>query len=263
MLEAHSDRIDLWLAFADKITSPALLSRYRRILSENEKRQELRFHFSKDRHRYLITRALVRTVLSQYAPISPEQWEFASNAYGKPAISNNHWDAKTISFNISHTDGLVALGITKAKSIGVDAENIISRPAPIEVANHFFSANEVAELDALTLSKRQERFFQFWTLKEAYIKARGMGLSIPLNQFSFHIPAPAKSSTPRLSFHPDLNDDPYRWRFWQFRASSNHLLAICVERAEVAAAHLQIHRIIPLVESEKMHSLPIFDFVHP
>lgn len=262
MLEARTDHVDLWLSFTDKITDPDLLAQYRQILTEAEKQQERRFHFSKDRHRYLITRALARTVLSQYARIPPEQLKFALNGYGKPELSNSPWHAQTVSFNISHTDGLVALAITRGKAIGVDAENMVSRAAPLEIANHFFSASEAAELDSLALPERQDRFFQYWTLKEAYIKARGMGLSIPLNQFSFHLSPSASSNTPGISFHAELNDDPYRWRFWQFRASSNHLLAICVERLNCAAQYLGIHSVIPLVETKKIHGLPIFDFVH-
>lgn len=263
MLEAGHDRIDLWLAHSDEIKDPSLLARYRQLLTEEELRQERRFHFSKDQHRYLITRALVRTVLSAYVALPPEQWRFTANAYGKPAIADIHPDAQCLSFNLSHTQGLVVLGITKATALGIDTENTVSRRAPLDVASHFFSASEVAALNELDTCDRNQRFFQYWTLKEAYIKARGMGLSIPLNQFSFHLPAMPTDSPASISFQPELNDAPERWRFWQIRASASHLIAICAERPAALCQQLNIHKVVPLVSRTAMTCEATFEFMNP
>ena len=96
--------IDLWCAFPAEIVDEALLQEYRGLLSEAEREQQQRFYFAKDRQRYLVTRALVRTVLSRYAPIYPEQWLFATNAYGKPYIANGAGFYNSISFNITHSE---------------------------------------------------------------------------------------------------------------------------------------------------------------
>src|SRR5579884_989 len=95
--------VHLWFAFYSSIHDPAILRRYRACLSDDERRQELRFHFANDRLRYLVTRALVRTVLSRYADVEPGSWTFSRNAYGKPSISIRHGDAACIEFNVSHT----------------------------------------------------------------------------------------------------------------------------------------------------------------
>lgn len=247
MLELRPDQVDLWLAFPDEIRDSQLLDQYRQLLTGKEQAQERRFHFRKDQHRYLVTRALVRTVLSRYAPVAPEQWLFSPNAYGKPEIANDDRTAKKISFNISHTHGLIVLGITGYKSLGLDTENVRARQAPIDVARHYFSADEVAALHALPVNMQHDRFFQYWTLKEAYIKARGMGLSIPLDQFSFHLPHDVH---PGISFHSLLDDHASRWRFWQFRVSSEYLMAVCAERVESVAQQLKIKKLVPLEAEE-------------
>jgi len=240
--EIRTAHIDLWLTFPDDIRNMQLLDRYRQQLSDKEQAQERRFHFSKDQHRYLITRALVRTVLSRYAPVAPEQWSFTLNPYGKPVIANDDCTARKISFNISHTDGLIVMGVTSEKSLGVDIENIRARHAPIEVARDFFSADEVAALCALPPALQHDRFFQYWTLKEAYIKARGMGLSIPLDQFSFDFRDGVYAD---ISFDSRLDDHPSRWHFSQLRLFSDYMLAVCVERTGNAPPHLHIRKIIP------------------
>src|SRR5688500_14747434 len=96
------DQIDLWLASYDDITDEALLTAYRSLLSEAERAQEPRFYFARDRRRYLVTRTLVRTVLSSYVPsVGPEEWEFSTNAYGRPYAVNP--EAGHLTFNLSHT----------------------------------------------------------------------------------------------------------------------------------------------------------------
>src|SRR5450830_558430 len=113
------DHIRLWLVHFDEIQDERIFDEYRRLLTDDEQLQEKRFHFERDQRRYLVTRALVRTVLSRYAPITPKQWSFSTNAYGKPIIANDKSTAKKLSFNISHTQGLIVLGVTKTIALGV------------------------------------------------------------------------------------------------------------------------------------------------
>ncbi|WP_051237677.1 4'-phosphopantetheinyl transferase family protein [Ottowia thiooxydans] len=221
---ALGDRIDLWLAYYDEFAqeAPRLLD----LLNESERQQQARFHFADDRLRYLVTRAMVRTVLSRYADVNPADWTFDTNAYGRPEIASAHSAAKTLCFNLSHTRGLIVLGVCREFAMGVDVEQQ-ERAAALEVAERFFSPTEAAELAALAPERQLSRFFDYWTLKESYIKARGMGLSIPLDRFSFDFPS---RDTVRLSLDASLGDDARRWRFWQLNLPGNYKLAVCHER---------------------------------
>lgn len=253
MLALDPDQIDLWFVFFDDIQDEHLLDQYRRLLTEEEQHREQRFYFAKDQRRYRITRALVRTVLSRYAPITPKEWVFATNAYGKPEIANDSNIAKKLSFNVSHTQSLIVLGITYRCSLGVDTENIRIRKAPLEIASHFFSPDEAAALYALPLEMQRDRFYQYWTLKEAYIKARGMGLSIPLDQFSFRL----QGTDIQLSINPQLNDVASRWRFWQFGLSTGYLTAVCAELPANSEPKLVLRKIVPLGDEEELDYSPI------
>jgi len=239
--------IYLWLAAYDQITEGYLHSAYRELLSAAEKEQESRFYFARDRHRYLITRALVRTVLSRYISIDPKEWVFSTNAYGRPDIVNPEARGAGLSFNISHTHSLIVLGVTKCRALGVDVENVRARGASIDIADRFFAPQEVAALNAVPLHQQQYRFFEYWTFKEAYIKARGMGLSLPLDKFSFHYP---DDRAVEIAIDPELSDDATHWQFWQFQPAPEYLVAICAERIGDQSSSLIVREAIPML-SEK------------
>jgi 4'-phosphopantetheinyl transferase len=240
--------IHLWLAFYDEIPEQRLHSAYRELLSPEERERESRFYFARDRRRYLITRALTRTVLSRYAPVRPEEWAFSANPYGRPEIVNAQAGEAGLSFNISHTHSLIVLGVTRDRALGVDVENFHAREAPIDVAGRFFAPREVASLAAAPPARQQYRFFEYWTFKEAYIKARGMGLSLPLDGFSFHYP---NDRTVELAIQPELADEPARWQLWQFRPRPEYLVAICAERVGSQPSSFTVRQTVPL-SSEKM-----------
>src|SRR5215468_8726573 len=186
-LALSSERVDLWFVFANEASAATeLTERYRTLLTAPERQQQQRFYFAKDRHRYLLTRALVRTALSRYVPIAACDWRFEPSAYGRPMIVNDHELVRGLSFNISHTDGLIVLAVTCAGLIGVDTEPA-SRDIPLAIADRYFSPKEVAGVKALPAGLQPRRLLDLWTLKESYIKARGMGLSIPLHKFSFNL----------------------------------------------------------------------------
>jgi 4'-phosphopantetheinyl transferase len=116
----------------------------------------------------------------------------------------------------------------------------------LKIANQFFAAEESAELQALPRAQQLGRFFEYWTLKESYIKARGMGLCIDLGCFGFQFPG---ERTVRISIRPELDDRPSRWRFWQFRPAAAYLAAICAEAAE-ASQQLVAWKVVPLLHEE-------------
>jgi 4'-phosphopantetheinyl transferase len=248
-LIASEDRIDVWLAYYGEISDPRVHAEYRALLTDEERGKEFRFYFPDDQRRYLVTRAMVRTVLSRYLDVAPTDWRFANNPYGRPEIANLSRDECGLCFNISHTRGLIALAVTQHRELGVDVENVRTRDVSIEIADRFFAQAEVSELATVPPERQQDRFFEYWTFKESYIKARGMGLSIPLGQFSFHYP---HERAVQFAVQPELGDDAARWSFWQYRPTSEHLLAVCAERRVGSAPSLVLRRTVPLVAEQTL-----------
>ena len=252
-LELAPDEIHLWCAHYEDIRGPALEAAYRRLLSPPERTRQGRFHFDRDRHRFLVTRALVRTALSRYASIPPEAWEFATNAHGRPHITNADVDCTGLTFNVSHTDGLIVLGVARGMRLGVDVEFVSERTSVLEIAPGFFAPAEVADLRALPAGLRMQRFFEYWTLKESYIKARGEGLSIPLDQFSFSLRGGRGVA---LSTNPRQADAASAWRFQQFRLSPRHLLAVCSDTASIGQARTTFRTVVPLLSEQVLELRP-------
>jgi 4'-phosphopantetheinyl transferase len=241
-LLATADEIHLWLAFYDEGIDEQRLTTYREMLCESEREQYPRFYFANDRRRYLVTRALVRTILSRYAPVRPEDWVFSTNEYGRPEIQQAQAREAQLSFNISHTRNLIVLGVTRQRELGVDVENVRRREPSIDIAERFFAPEEIAALAAVPAEQQLDRFFEYWTFKESYIKARSKGLSIPLDKFAFRY---RDEHRVELAIHPDLADDPARWQFWQFRPTMDYVVAICAERTGIQSPRFVVKKVIP------------------
>jgi 4'-phosphopantetheinyl transferase len=227
------DDVHVWYCSYEDVRDEALLARYDALMNEEERARHRRFYFERDRHMFLVTRALVRTVLSEYADCAPEDWTFALNPWGRPHISG---PVAGPFFNLSNTHGLVACAVSRSQRIGVDVENTTRNTEPLAIADRFFSEAEVAALKALPDDQHRTRFFSLWTLKEAYIKARGMGLAIPLGQFSYDLDEAPIS----ISFGDEITDDPTCWKFALMRASVDHFLSVAVDRpnARLTAGHV-------------------------
>jgi 4'-phosphopantetheinyl transferase len=220
--------VDLWLVSPDEIDE-AVLARYRTLATPDEQAAASRFHFERHRRSHLVTRAAVRVVLSKYAAIAPPDWRFEQSEHGRPHVSREQAGVPGLSdlrFNISHTDGLIAIAVTRHGDVGVDVENAEARRAPIDVAGAYFAPAEVAALHQEPAARQSRAFFRYWTLKESYIKARGLGLALPLRHFSFLLHCP----TPRIAFAPELHDDPATWQFAQFWPTRDHRMAVAVRR---------------------------------
>lgn len=237
----------VWYVPLRSVTDAALLRIYRALMTAQERAQEARFHFDRDRHRYLVTRALARTALGRMVALDPGDLLFTTNAYGRPGLRALNDACTRLSFNISHTRDLVVLGVTYSRALGLDTENVTDRPAPLDIADNCFSAEEVRALRALPATDQHERFFDYWTLKESYIKARGMGLSIPLNEFSFRLPC---DGSIRLDMDASLGDSPQRWMFYQYRPLPSHILSLAVESGRRPVA-ITISESIPLVAERR------------
>jgi len=243
VLNTGNEEIHLWLAFPSRIRDHRLVAEYETLLADHEREQRSRFHFAADRHRYLVTRVLVRTVLSRYVPLDPRDWMFATNAFGRPYVANSSPATSRLSFNVSHTDGLIVMGVTTGPALGVDVENVDVRDLYTGIADKYFSPSEVADLYSLPKPQQHKRFFDIWTLKESYIKARGMGLAISLDGFSFRFPGEHGIA---FSTQARLEDQAARWQFWQFHPEPEFAAAVCAERTIRPRPPLKLTVTVPL-----------------
>jgi 4'-phosphopantetheinyl transferase len=220
------DEAHVWLLPGPEQASDDQLEGLAAILDESERERAAKYLRPVDRARSIAARALLRLMLSRYTETAPQAWAFVTNRYGRPELARIPHEAEDLRFNVSHTDGLIAVAVTRGRDIGVDVEHI-DRPLLHDIAGRFFSLDEVRDLRRHPAEAQSRVFFDYWTLKESYIKARGMGLALPLEHFSFHL---RPGAPPTITFAPDLNDDPGRWQFVQAWPSERHRLAIAVER---------------------------------
>lgn len=249
LIELQPGVAHLWYVFCDRVDpvrDAGLVAAYHRLMSPEEATQQARFYFPEGRHEYLLTRALVRSVLSRYEPVAPEAWTFVRNQYGCPQIAGPSSGAPPLRFNLSNTRGLIACLVARGVDVGVDVEDTERTSATVEIADRFFSPAEVRALNTLPEADQRARFFQYWTLKESYIKARGMGLSIPLDQFSFHL----DDGPPiRISFDPRLVDAPGAWQFAQFRPSARHAMAAALRKGDGPPLSIELKETVPLMDA--------------
>ena len=151
-------------------------------LAEEEHDRSARFNFDRDRRRYVVAHGALRSLLGSYLGIHPRQVRFSVNEFGRPELSPDH--GSRLRFNLSHSADLALIAIAPDVDIGVDVEHIRPGPDYSDIARHFFSEEEVRELDGIPSHLLAGAFFRCWTQKEAYVKARSEGFGIPLTSFS-------------------------------------------------------------------------------
>ena len=248
-IKLQPGEIHIWFVFPNEIHDTDLISAYKQLMIPEEEEKYRRFRFPKHRHQYLVTRALARTMLSRYTGVDPTLLHFLKNRYGRPelVLSKEH---SPVRFNLSHTDGLIACAVVLNQDIGIDAEDMKRREVSLGIADRFFSEKEANDLQKLPEENRRDRFYDYWTLKESYIKARGKGLSISLDQFTFHI---SDADPLRISFDPRLKDNPKHWRFWLLKPTDRHKAAISVFNQGKRENTLMIKKTIPLIEDRKLN----------
>jgi 4'-phosphopantetheinyl transferase len=193
-------------------------------LAADERSRAERFYFQKDQKHFIVARGILRAILSRYLSIKPEKLRFSYNEYGKPDL-NQDIDRCGLRFNLSHADGLALFAITQGREIGVDLERIRPDFATSEIAERFFSAQEVEALRALPANLQEEAFFNCWTRKEAYIKARGEGLSIPLDQFEVSL-APGQPAS-LLKTYQSMQEASL-WSLHELHPGSGYVAALAV-----------------------------------
>ena len=218
-LDLASHQVDVWRIFLDlPIASITSIESY---LSADEAQRAMRFHFPEDRNRYIIAHGCLRDILARYLRREPHQLSFSRGEYGKPALVNN----EGIDFNLTHSVDLALIAVARGRKVGVDVERI--RQMEFEsIALRYFSRREVSELLALPPEQRENAFFNGWTRKEAYIKAQGLGLSLPLDSFDVSL-APNESALFRET-RPDPREATL-WRLESLEVDAQYAAAVAVE----------------------------------
>jgi 4'-phosphopantetheinyl transferase len=197
--------------------------RLKQWLSADERDRMQRFRFEKDRRRYLLGRGLLRLLLGRYLDLAPQDLRFETAAAGKPHLASGQ---AQLQFNLAHSGDYVMFAITDRCAVGIDVEEIRDDFDAGELAAHFFSSLEQRDLETLTGRSKIEAFFECWTRKEAYVKALGDGLSLPLDQFdvSLRPGEPARL----IATRPD-DAEARRWQLSRLDVADGYKAALVVE----------------------------------
>jgi 4'-phosphopantetheinyl transferase len=222
-LVLSSDEVHVWQASLDQ--APSRVQDFLHILAPDEQARASRFYFAKDREHYIVARGVLRAILGRYLDRAPECLSFCYGAHGKPALrGQSHEDA--IRFNVSHSQGIALYAFARSRQVGVDVEHIRLDLAVAEIAARFFSPREAAMLLVLPPDVQRQAFFRCWTRKEAYIKALGEGLSLPLDQFDLS----SVHGEPATSSAAERNpSEASRWSVREISPAPGYAAALAVE----------------------------------
>ena len=202
------------------------LARYFRLLDRDEQDRAGRFRFQHLTRSFIVDHGRLRLILGAYTQSHPEDLVFSLNKFGKPCLDGPH---RGLHFNLSHTEGLTLLALCLDSEVGIDVEAVRPMEDWREVAQSHFSARENKALHSTIESDRQKAFFRCWTRKEAFLKANGCGLSMPLDSFAVSL---APEEFPALL---DCAWDPHetsRWSLFSLALGENFIGALALENRE-------------------------------
>lgn len=224
-LKLGVDDVHVWRASLD--CDASVLSRLQITLSPDELARADRFVFTADRNHFIAARGILRDLLGTYLMVPPADLKFRYGNYGKPALDTSA-SASALQFNLSHSGGLAVYAFSFGRRLGIDLEQIRPQLAGEGIARRYFAAREVEELQALAPQFRPEAFFLCWTRKEAYVKAHGAGLSLPLDSFTVSL-TPGDPAELRAG-------DSGKWSMRSLEPASGFVGAIVVEGKHLRAS---------------------------
>ena len=222
-LQLDEHQVHVWRAALDQ--TPPVLQALSCILSTDETVRAAKYIFQKDRDHFVVARGVLRNILSRYLNVAPEHLSFEYDEYGKPALSDAS-GGQSLRFNLSHSQGLALYALTIDRQIGINTEFIREDLELEQIAQQFFSQHEVAMLRALPAHLRADGFFNCWTRKEAYIKAVGLGFSLPLDQFVVSLIPGEPAALLSVAANPE---EAFRWSLRDLRPELGYVAACAVE----------------------------------
>jgi 4'-phosphopantetheinyl transferase len=222
---AQPDEVHVWRATLTKTASE--VESFRRLLTSDEQQRAGNFYFERDRAHFIVARGILRKILGLYLRRSPDSLRFSYSPFGKPDLEEAV-GFETPRFNLTHA-GVVALyAVTRGRAVGIDVEHVRADIECEEIAGHFFSQGEVETLRALPPDLRTRAFFNCWTRKEAYIKARGEGLSLPLDEFEVSL-SPGEPAALLSASDPQ---EVARWSLRELTLAPEYVAALAVEGSD-------------------------------
>ena len=224
--------IHVWSCSFSK--SKSKLSRFEGFLSENEKKRAAKVKFEKDKSSFIISRGVLREILSGYLGISPSKVTFEYTSYGKPFLSKYN-----LKFNISHSGDLAVFVFNMESEIGVDIERIKNNLNVLELTDNFFSKNEIESLHAMPPEQLNRAFYRCWTRKEAFIKAEGSGLSFPLNQFTVSLDNDCQATLLKTEWDSSEKEN---WSLFSFVPEDGYLVAVAVRQKLVSVRYFSFEQ---------------------
>lgn len=234
LLTLNENSIHLWSINPQELTDPNKISDLKEIISTDELNKVEKYKRNKDKHGALVTRAFIRLILSKYQALSPKDWSFSINAHGKPEIKNA---LLPLRFNLSHNKDLIICAVCLDRDIGCDVERFDRNVNVSAITRRFFSKDEQSQLNELPEYEQRSKFIEYWTLKEAFVKATGHGISLGLDTFSFKINA---SDTHQLNKNIELTvsekckiDSHLQWFNCLIFPDDEHCIALSINKNEL------------------------------
>ena len=243
--------VHLYCTCLEQVRNQALTDLYYRLLSPEERETVRKINSAEKRHESLVTKALARFVLARYCRIKPEAVRFAQGPHGKPALLPGI-SPLPVRFNLSHCKGLVGCAVTLDADIGLDME-AQNRCVNLDLARRFFSQPEIMQLEKIQdPGARQALFLQLWTLKEAYVKAVGKGLSMGLDQFSFVF----DQDRPEIRFVSEKAETAGIWHFFTFTLQDRFTAAAAIRSGRKKRPVIHVHACIPFDSIQFQGQIP-------
>jgi 4'-phosphopantetheinyl transferase len=232
-LRIFSERVNIDLWWISLLQPQQVLGCCREVLSPGEIRQAASFHFQRDRDRWVIARGAIRHVLATYLKVSPHELRFQYGGHGKPDVMDAI-NQPGLKFNLSHSGDFALAAVTRKVNVGVDVELIRPGVSCVEIAEEFFSPRDVRKLKQLTPGQQVEVFFECWTLKEAYLKACGAGLSVRLDSFDV---VRESEDLPGLLAVAQQSGEVEHWKMYSLPAPPGYKAAMVASAGEHQIEH--------------------------
>jgi 4'-phosphopantetheinyl transferase len=206
-------------------------------LSEDELVRAARFHSDRHKNNYIISHGSLRVLIGHYLNIEPQDLRFRHERSGKPSLDPHYHADSDLKFNLSHSQDLSLFAFTFGCEIGIDCEHIRQLPDADAIVERFFSKQEIEYFTALPEDKKELAFFASWTRKEAYIKALGSGLSMPLNSFTISM---GPDEPARLLHVAGGSNEPAKWKLKSWEPASGYIAAVAIKSVDLNLRFLQL-----------------------
>ncbi len=234
--------IHVWVTDIEKVTDPYLLDVYRSILSQEEMERYERLNSEKDKESFLVSHAMVRSVLSNYEEIAPKDLQFKTSENGKPQVYCEKGERLLLEYNMSHSGKYAVMVVTNEIVCGIDVEKIDPERDILGIAKNFFSSSEMIDLQSVAKSELAHRFYTYWTLKEALIKAKGETIGSALSNISFDL----HHQTQIVVDLHNIDDDGRRWQFHSQKLDEDYILALALLHNSPLDIKIELFETIPM-----------------